>query len=796
MKTVRVFILAVLFSCLAVGYSFAVKMVEDRTPTQAAPPDMKARAGGEKQAGEQTAEKPETLETSKKKPRNTKQVSATEETATKTSKSAQYVTMDFDGVDITMMIKFIADLTKKNFIVGDNVSGKVTVISPRKMSIDEAYKVFESVLEVNGFSTIPMNGVIKIVKSSDAMTKGIETKMGATVSKVDKLVTQIIPLKFADAEDMKNLLTPLISRGASLILSYPQSNIIILTDSLSNIKKVLDIIKILDVAGFAQDVKIIHLAYASASDLAAKLNQILTGGAGEAGARAMARRMPGGVAGKEAPKIIPYERTNALIVMASSQDMKEIEDLVQQLDIPTPSGKEDIHVYYLQHASAEEVAKVLSGIPAPTSPEATPAPGTPAVARTTTTTQQQNFKISPDKATNSLIIFADPYTYNNVVETIKYLDIPRKQVYVKAFIMEVKTNKDFKFGVEWTAFEDFKYDHGEKIGGVLARTGTSFVTSPADLPAGPLLGVIGQAITINKGGAEITFPNMTSFINAMAKDTDVNVISTPQIITMDNKQAEIKVGANIPYITKEDTDATNINRTVRTYDYRDVGVTLKLTPQINQHGNVRMEIFQEITTLVPGQGAGEFAPTTLKRSATTTVTVKDGTTMVIGGLIGETLTMGNTRVPGLGSIPILGYLFKTVSRNREKTNLYIFLTPAIIDTEEKAGALYREKYGEVKYIEKIFDKDKKKKDKSAPSEGKDVKPEEGKSQMKPAEEKPEAKPQTPNPEEKAGEQQTGNPASDLKTDMSAPVANPGDKPQVSTPAAKTGEVKGDENPQP
>ncbi|MBN1635226.1 MAG: type II secretion system protein GspD, partial [Deltaproteobacteria bacterium] len=250
------------------------------------------------------------------------------------------------------------------------------------------------------------------------------------------------------------------------------------------------------------------------------------------------------------------------------------------------------------------------------------------------------------------------------------------------------------------------YDSGDRIGGAFARTGQSFITGAGDLPVGPLLGVVGQAITIGDGDSAVTFPNMSSFINAMKEDGDVNIISTPQIITMDNKEAEIKVGANVPYVTKEDTDSTNINRTVRTFDYRDVGVTLKLTPQINQQGYIRMELFQEITTLVEGSGEEEFAPTTLKRSATTTVNVGDGQTMVIGGLIGDTLTFGNSRVPLLGDIPILGYLFKTITRNRDRTNLYIFLTPTIIDSDEKTNALYKEKYGEYKSFESEMTKEK------------------------------------------------------------------------------------------
>ncbi|HPJ92685.1 MAG TPA: type II secretion system secretin GspD, partial [Deltaproteobacteria bacterium] len=509
------------------------------------------------------------------------------------------------------------------------------------------------------------------------------------------MVTQIIPLKHADANDMRTLLSPLISKGTSQLLAYPQSNVLIITDTMSNIQKIVDILNVVDVTGFAQEVRIFTLTYASASDLSTKLTEILAEDKTAQTSRIRTARQAGVVGGKASAKIIPYERTNALIVLASAMDMPEIEILIKTLDIPTPSGKEDIHVYYLQYANAEDMAKVLTDIPTPESPEAANAvKGKTTAARGTS--QNQEIKISSDPETNSLIIYADPYAYRTIVETIKYLDIPRKQVYIKALIMEVNTEKDFKVGVEWTFFEDFKYDDGQRIGGVFGRTGQSFISSPADLPSGSLLGVVGETITIGSGDTQITFPNMTSFINAMATDSDVHIISTPQIITMDNKEAEIKVGANVPYVTKTDTDSTNINRTVRTFDYRDVGVTLRLTPQINQQGNIRIELFQENTTLVPGQGEEEFAPTTLKRSATTTVTVKDGSTMVIGGLIGDTLTLGDTRVPLLSRIPLLGYLFKSMSNVKETTNLYIFLTPRIIDTDDKVEGLYQEKYKELK----------------------------------------------------------------------------------------------------
>jgi general secretion pathway protein D len=639
-------------------------------------------------------------------------VGQTEAGASDAGQTGQFITMDFDGVDIKVFIKFIADISGKNFIIDDKVTGKVTVISPRKMTLDEAYKVFLSVLDVNGFGTVEMGGgVFKVVRASDAITKSLETSVEPPLRKDDNMITQIIPLKYADANDMRSLLSPLMSKSSSQLLAYPQSNVLIVTDTKANIRKIMDILKVVDMAGFAQELRIFPLVHASAADLATKLSDILSEGKDEELKRLRTMRQPDATGTKSATKIIPYERTNSLIVLAPSPDLSAIEELVKKLDIPTPTGKEDIHVYYLQHAKAEDLAKVLTEIPTPENPEAPQTPATqqagqPARARTSANPalKEQNIKISPDKETNSLIIYADPYAYKSLVETIKYLDIPRKQVYVKALIMEVNSTKDFKVGVEWEFFNDFKYDSGSKTGGVFGRSGNSFITSPSDLPSGALLGVIGQSITINSGSTSITFPNMSAFINAMATDSDVNIISTPQILTMDNKEAEIKVGSNVPYLTRSETDQTNLNNTIRTFDYRDVGVTLKITPQINQQGNIRMAIFEETTTLVAGTGEEQFAPTTLKRSATTTVSMKDGNTVVIGGLIGDTLTLGNSRVPLLGDIPILGYLFKSLTKNREKTNLYIFITPKIIDTEQQVEDMYKEKKSEADEAERPFEK--------------------------------------------------------------------------------------------
>jgi len=233
----------------------------------------------------------------------------------------QFITMDFDGVDIKVFIKFIADITGKNFIIDDKVTGKITVISPRKMSLDEAFRVFLSVLEVNGFGTVDMGGVTKIVRSADAITRSLETTMEPPLLKDDSMITQIIQLKYVDANDIKNLLSPLMSKASSQLLSYPQSNVLIVTDNKANIRKLMDILKVVDVAGFAQEVKIFPLTYASAADLASKLNDILAEGKQEDVQRLRAMRQQNVAGTKTETKIIPYERTNSLIVLAPPTDV-------------------------------------------------------------------------------------------------------------------------------------------------------------------------------------------------------------------------------------------------------------------------------------------------------------------------------------------------------------------------------------------------------------------------------------------------------------------------------------------
>jgi general secretion pathway protein D len=582
----------------------------------------------------------------------------------------RYVTIDFDNVDMVLFIKFISELTGKNFVVDKGVKGKVSIISPTKISVEEAYKVFESVLEVHGFATVPAGNIIKVVPAVHARSKNIETRLRQeAIAPEDKVVTQLIPLAYANPDELKKLFAPLISKS-SVIASYPPTRMLIVTDVLSNIQRLLRIVEAIDMAGIGEEISVVPLEHATASDLSKSLGDIF---------QRRVRKPVKGAAVSAVIRIVPEERTNSLIILATEDDTVKIRQLIALLDKEIPRGEGDIHVYYLQNANAEDLATVLMALPSGEKKQ---------VRKGTAPVISKEVQIVADKATNSLVITAKKHDYLVLEDIIKKLDIPRRMVYLEALLMEVNVDKEFRLGVEWLGMEDFKYS-GTKEGGFFAGSGgaTDYTNIrglsavPPSLPSGFSLGVFGEAIQIG----DVVFPNLGAILQAYQKDSDVHILSTPQILTTDNEEAEIKVGENVPYITKEATG----EQIYQTYEYKDVGMTLKITPQINQERFVRLKIFQEQISLK--KGAEEFRPTTLKRSAETTVIVKDTNTVVIGGIIGESTERGAYQVPCLGNIPALGWLFKSVSRSRNKTNLFVFLTPYIIENPVEAKRVYEER---------------------------------------------------------------------------------------------------------
>ena len=588
-------------------------------------------------------------------------------TSAKRKDSKRFISIDFNNVDINVFIKFISELTGKNFIVDNKVKGKVTVISPSKISLKEAYRVFESVLEVHGYATVKAGKVIKIIPSPEARTKNIETLLKeGTAFPEDKIITQIIQLKYANASEIKKLFTPLISKS-SVILDYLPTNMLIVTDFQSNIQRLTRILKAIDVTGIGHEISVIPLEFADAEKLVKILSSVFQ-------PKKAARKG----ASERTITFIADERTNTVVLLASEVDGLRVKSLISMLDKPTPKDKGKIRVYYLEHATAEDLAAVLQA--------QTPGKGKAPAKGGKAPLLSGQATITADKATNSLIIMADNEDYQVLEEIIKKLDIPRAMVFIESLIMEVNTNKDFKLGTEWKAFGEAHHNErdGAAGGGFSGDTATALagLATSGALPSGFSLGVFGE--TINISG--IQFPTIAAIIEVYKKDKDVQIISTPQLLTTDNEEAVIYVGKNIPFQTR--STAEGGVETYSSFEYRDVGTTLKITPQISQDGMVRLAISQEVTKL---ESTIDFRPTTLKRTIDTTVIVDDNSTVVIGGLIDDKFTETETKVPLLGDIPLLGWLFKSRKKEREKTNLYVFLTPHVINNKADAENIYKKK---------------------------------------------------------------------------------------------------------
>ncbi|UCG38908.1 MAG: type II secretion system secretin GspD [bacterium] len=610
--------------------------------------------------------------------------------------AAKTYNVDFSDVEIRKVIETVSEITGQNFLVDERVQGRVTVIGPKSLSAAEIYQVFLSILQVKGFGLVPSGKISKIVPAANIASSGIQMKVGKSdeISAVDAYITQVIPIEYTEAEELKNLLAPLIPKTDS-ITAYGPTNLLIVTTTESLVSRINQIIAMVDVPGAREEIRIIPVNYASVQDLAAKITQVMESQITPAqAARRVPRGQPAPVETSAAPKIIADERTNSLIVIGDSQSLERIEELVAKLDVSVPQGAGKVHVYYLQNADADELSKVLSGIPleesaiqvegAPGQPAPKPAPRPQGTGSTVS--------IIADTSTNALVITATAEEYEALRAVIEKLDIPREQVLVEVLIAEVSFTKTMELGVEWRVADDFDGEAavfgGSNFGGFDELT----VTFPA-LPKGLVVGAIGETITFG----DLEFPSLGALIRALKTDSDINILSTPTIVTSDNREAEIVVGQTVPFQTSQKFDANN--QPIYTFDYRDVGLTLKLTPQINSNRFVKMDIFSKLEALVANTlGTQELAPTTLKRQATTTVVVKDGHTVVIGGMIRDDKVKNVSRIPILGSIPLFGALFRSQTTRSEKTNLLIFLTPHVISSSEQLRDVARDRVDSVGHI--------------------------------------------------------------------------------------------------
>jgi general secretion pathway protein D len=600
----------------------------------------------------------------------------------------QFVSIDFNNVDINLFIKFMSELTGTNFVVDPNVKGKITIISPARISLDEAYRVFESVLEVNGYTAVGAGEIVKILPAPEARTRNIQTLLEQEkASPEDRVVTQLIPLKYADPEEIKRLFTPLVSKN-SVILGYAPANTVIITDVQSNIQRLMKILKQIDQPGAGQQISVIPLQHADAAKLVTLLTNLFK-------TTAPRPQQAAGAAEKQ-PVIVADERTSTIVMLASEVDTLRVKQLIGMIDRETPRGKGKIHVYYCEHANAEDLAKVLSEIPSQQAGAGAGASAVGGAGGTSATTASRGpsavvmgkVQINADKATNSLIIMADKEDYEVVEAVIKKLDIPRSMVYIESLIMEVNATKSLDLGVKWQIFDQTNVNNSNVVyGGTFSGSGALDAAANLLSPTGLAVGVLTEPFTF--GG--ITLSNIGAIINAVKKDDDFRILSTPQILTTDNEEARITVGENRPFQTRATTDISG--GSYESFEYRDVGKILKITPHVSEGRNVRLKLSLEVTSLdrLATVATTATRPVTQKRTIDTTVLVQDNHTVVIGGLIDDNRSNNETKVPGLGDIPILGWLFKTQSDANQKTNLYVFLTPRVIKSPEEADRLVSDK---------------------------------------------------------------------------------------------------------
>ncbi|MDQ6994669.1 MAG: type II secretion system secretin GspD [Mariprofundaceae bacterium] len=581
------------------------------------------------------------------------------------------VTLNFKHADIRAFIHFVAEFSHKNFLIDNRVKGNITLISQAPMSEQEAYNVFLSVLEVNGFATVQAGSVIKIVPRAESKQKSVPVKQGIA-SNNDAMVTQVLRLKYANSQQLVALIRPLISPNSHLV-AYPRGNMLLLTDSSSNIRRIQKILKLLDRKD-AVGVQLFTLKYASADKLAGTLSKLYPS----------SPNSPNGI------KIMAQQPGNMLMIVGAPQKINEVASLIDRLDIAPESDSGRLQVRYLKHGTAEDIAKVITSLIGGSAPK-TPGAGKPLFSG--------DVKVVAHKTTNALLITADSSDMHGINRIIDELDIRRRQVLVEALIVEVSANVAEQFGMEWQGVGNLLSNKPQAFGGT-SFTGqgganiNTVATNPFNKGSGLAVGVMKGTVTF--GGA--SFLNLGLLARALQAQDDTNILSTPNLLTMDNEKAEIIVGQNVPFLTGKNSTQAGLANPFQTIERKDIGLTLRVTPQISEGDTVRLKLYQEISSIAGNTGVQGTDLITNKRSIQTTILANDGQIIVLGGLLRDDKTTSVQRVPCLGSIPILGEPFKFTNNAHRKTNLMVFLKPHIIKSSSQIEALTNRKYNDIKTL--------------------------------------------------------------------------------------------------
>lgn len=626
----------------------------------------------------------------------------------------ELVYLNVQDQDIVDVIRQISKATGRNFIIDDRIRGKkVTIMSEKLMTKEEAYQAFLSALEVAGFTTVTgPGGIIKIVSLKEAVASPIPIHVDSTPY-TDSYVTRLISLQNISASDMSEAIKGLISKSGNMF-AYPATNTLIITDSGTNIDRLMKIIKELDQEGPQQVLEVIPVNYADAEEVASTVLGLFE--IEEAQARGRPRR--GKVTEleeiKEVSKIIADKRTNSLIVLASTRGIKKVREVIAKLDMPLDvADTGTIHVHPLKFANAMELAETLSAVTSGTAVQAAQK-GAEAKGKAGAIAKLEGgINIGADETTNALIITASARDYKLIVdELISKLDIPRRQVYLESIVMELEVEKGSRAGASGyggggnstlLGFGGVGSGDYNILSSMFSQTPMGFFASP-----GLLGGILSRdSITIDVpqssgGTTQVTIPAFAAFLNFLQTYRDANIVSTPNILTLDNQKASIEVTRTI-YANKITQSGTTGFQTVEPSPL-EAGLTLEITPQITEGDAVRLEIHHKLSNFTGLPNESGAAPQT-KREVTTTVVAMDGQTVVLGGLMEDITTHERSKVPILGDIPILGLLFRTTMGRTLKNNLLVFITPHVIHDPTDFAEVSRNKIEQRnRFIEKNYGK--------------------------------------------------------------------------------------------
>lgn len=599
--------------------------------------------------------------------------------------SAYETTLNIKDADINTLITTVSEVTGKNFIVDQRVKGKVTVISSTPMSAEGVYETFLAVLQVYGFAAIPAGEAIKIIPEATMRQEGGAELLSPSRLPREDVITRVLQIQNVPAAQLVPILRPLVPQQGHLA-AYPPSNMLIIVDRAVNVIRLEQIIAQIDQSG-DRDIQMVQLQHASAAEVV----RILT---------ALTQQDKQQDPTARPAALIADERTNSVLIGGDRADRQKLLAILKTLDVPM--GEDGAtQVVYLRYASAESLAPILEGYAQQADQAAAATQGQAANAK-----GNQQSRILADPDTNALVITASPKVMRQVRNVIEQLDIQRRQVLVETLIAEVSTSKSSQLGVDWAVF------HPERIAatGILDASTLTNVAAAAGAigggspqAAGAAASAIGNLTGGTIAGGRID-ENGTSFgllVRALEGDGDTNILSAPTLLTMDNEEAEFSVGQEVPFLTGSFSNTggtTNAVNPFQTIQRKDVGLTLGITPQINEGNSVKLKLSLEVSSLSSGS-ASALDLITNKRTITNTVNVDSGQILVIGGLIDDNVTDSKQGIPFLSKIPLLGALFRSRNVRNEKRNLMVFLRPVILSTPSEGDYYTRRKYDFIRNIQ-------------------------------------------------------------------------------------------------